>query len=886
MTSRRRIDDIGRRDVFIMSSVFRAWPEYGFLYMWGLSAARQASILLLLLCVPSVAQRTIDTVAGGFMPNSVPAAGTELISVTGLTGDAPGDVYFADSRYVIRRIRTDGTIETMAGNGLSRIAGDGGSATAASLLGPTKLTWDNTGNLFLLDGARIRRVDFSGNITTVAGTGIYGSLGADGPATLAQIDPPGDIAAGSDGAVYFSETNDNRVRKLTPDGRIALVATFNQPSALAVDSSGSLFVAEGNQSIRRIAADGTISTYASGFTSIRALAVGAQGIVYVGDCSSGAAGCQIRSVGRDGTVKTIAGGASTGSMSDGPAASALIAAINGVWADPSGNVYFGDALPARIRRVTPQSMVETIAGGAPAYAPDGPDARRAWLVSPMGIAADRSANLYIAENCMIRRVAPDGGFTTTAGTGRCAGTAQSGPIATTDLPYLSDVVATSQGQVYAADQSGNLLSIAPGKTISLVSGVKGAQRLAIDSQDWLYATTPPTITRIKPGAAPEMFAGPNGSGAIVNLALGSNSVIAIDSAHNLYVAFAQNGSGSETVYRITADGKLSEYSTLRVAPPLDSLAVDAAGKVYGTNHSLIGFDYLGTGFRGDGGPLSSAAVNLPSRLIVAPSGDFCFLDLNNRRARKISGSPAATPVFSSAGVVNAASGITGPVAPGELISIYGTNLGPASGWVNTPENNGYLGVAGYSRFVLGPGGTFSNGAPMPIWLANANQINAFVPYTVAGATSIPVQVEVDGVLSAPVTLSVAASAFGVFTANGSGTGQGAILNQDGSYNSATNPAARGSIISLYGTGDGNETPTPGAGMLVLSVPYPAPTASITVTIGGQPADVSYAGAAPFLPAGVTQINARIPQGIAPGDAPIMISVGGLSTTQAVTVAVK
>src|SRR5262249_35389606 len=154
------------------------------------------------------------------IPTGVPALGVELVSTSGITGDAQGNIYFVDSRYVIRRIRKDGTIETVAGNGISSIAGDGGPATEASLFGPTKLTSDDAGNPYFLDYARIRRIDSSGNITTVAGTGIYGSLGAEGPATLAQIDPPGDLVAASDGAVYFSETNDHRIRKVTPDGRI------------------------------------------------------------------------------------------------------------------------------------------------------------------------------------------------------------------------------------------------------------------------------------------------------------------------------------------------------------------------------------------------------------------------------------------------------------------------------------------------------------------------------------------------------------------------------------------------------------------------------------------------------------------------------------------
>jgi uncharacterized protein (TIGR03437 family) len=163
--------------------------------------------------------------------------------------------------------------------------------------------------------------------------------------------------------------------------------------------------------------------------------------------------------------------------------------------------------------------------------------------------------------------------------------------------------------------------------------------------------------------------------------------------------------------------------------------------------------------------------------------------------------PQSRP-FSAARVVKAASGIAGPVAPpAKLISVYGTNLDPTSVWVNAPENNGYLTVAGYSHILPGPGGPYANSAYLAILSASANQINPFIPYSISSASTIPMQVEVDGVSSATVTLTVATSAFGLFTDNGSGSGQGATLNQDDSYNSAANRAGRGSIVSLYGTGD-------------------------------------------------------------------------------------
>jgi uncharacterized protein (TIGR03437 family) len=161
----------------------------------------------------------------------------------------------------------------------------------------------------------------------------------------------------------------------------------------------------------------------------------------------------------------------------------------------------------------------------------------------------------------------------------------------------------------------------------------------------------------------------------------------------------------------------------------------------------------------------------------------------------------------------------------------------------------------------------------------------FVPYDVSADTSIQVIIDVDGVISAPVTVPLAASAFGLSTADASGSGQGAIFNQDGTYNSHSNPAARGSIVTLFGTGEGVTTPALPDGALVISTPYSTTQAPVAVKFGGQTAEIEYAGAAPFLPTGVFQINATIPSGVTPGDVPITVSIGGISTTKTVTVAV-
>src|SRR5260370_28417043 len=130
------------------------------------------SIFLLISCIPVFSQRMIDTVAGGQLQSGVPASGVDLIFPADMATDQEGNLYFSDyTRYRIRKIRRDGIIETVAGTGVSRVLGDGGPAIAASLGYPGPLVIDDSGNLFFRDVGRIRRIDSSGTITTVAGTG-------------------------------------------------------------------------------------------------------------------------------------------------------------------------------------------------------------------------------------------------------------------------------------------------------------------------------------------------------------------------------------------------------------------------------------------------------------------------------------------------------------------------------------------------------------------------------------------------------------------------------------------------------------------------------------------------------------------------------------------
>ncbi|MBV8817006.1 MAG: hypothetical protein JO022_01545 [Acidobacteriaceae bacterium] len=235
-----------------------------------------------------------------------------------------------------------------------------------------------------------------------------------------------------------------------------------------------------------------------------------------------------------------------------------------------------------------------------------------------------------------------------------------------------------------------------------------------------------------------------------------------------------------------------------------------------------------------------------------------------------------------AAVVSGASFLSGAVSPGEIVSIFGTNVGPVS------PLGLMLTAAGNVATTLGTTSVTFNGVSAPLIFVSANQINAIVPYEVASSNTATVVVTNNGFNSATFQVNIAATAPGIFVAGENGTGQGAILNSDSSANTATNAAARGSAISIFATGEGvlNPAATTGSLTAATGTSFPKPVANVTVTIGGTSAQVTYAGEAPGLVSGVLQVNAVIPAGIATGPQPVVLTVGNVSTTANVTVAVK
>jgi uncharacterized protein (TIGR03437 family) len=238
------------------------------------------------------------------------------------------------------------------------------------------------------------------------------------------------------------------------------------------------------------------------------------------------------------------------------------------------------------------------------------------------------------------------------------------------------------------------------------------------------------------------------------------------------------------------------------------------------------------------------------------------------------------PVAGITAVVNAASFSSLTVAPGELVSIFGNGIGPAAPQQLTLDGQGKVTTS------LGGVSVSFDGIAAPMLYAAAGQINAVVPFGVASSRTV-VRVAASGGRTFTVSLPVSAAAPAVFTTTASGSGQGAILNSDLSVNSAAHPAARGTTIAIYATGMGTLDPEVADGTVIAGGSLPMSHAAVSVTIGGQAATVTYQGAAPGLVAGVMQINAQVPAGVAPGAAvPVMVSASGAAGLNAVTLAVQ
>jgi sugar lactone lactonase YvrE len=325
------------------------------------------------------------TAAFGFSGDGGPATSAKLYNNQGMAVDGAGNLYLADSfNYRVRKVDTSGTITTFAGNGTLGFSGDGGPATSAKLYNPSDVAFDGAGNLYIADAFnnRVRKVDTSGTITTVAGTGSKGFSGDGGPATSAKLNYPVALAFDAAGNLYIDDTRNNRIRKVDTAGTIT---TFAGSGGTGPRNGG-------------FSGDGGPATLAQ-LSSPLGVAVDQGDNVYIADYANS----RVRKVDPSGTITTFAGSGGTlprdaaFSGDGGPATSARLAGPDDV-AVGGGGIYIADTNNGRVRKVNGTGTITTVAGGGSDYPGDGGPATSAGLRYAGQLTVDAAGNFYISDD--------------------------------------------------------------------------------------------------------------------------------------------------------------------------------------------------------------------------------------------------------------------------------------------------------------------------------------------------------------------------------------------------------------------------------------------------------------------------------------------------------
>ncbi|MBA3914220.1 MAG: hypothetical protein H0X25_10325, partial [Acidobacteriales bacterium] len=509
--------------------------------------------------------------------------------------DSANNIYFSDGgNNRVRKIDAAGNISTIAGNGTPGFTGDGGAATSAELNQPYGLLFDTAGNLYIADSLnqRVRKVDTSGIITTIAGNGTAGFSGDGGAATSASLNFPVAVAINSSNMIFVADFFNNRVRKIdtagkistyagngvdgcTGDGGAATSASLGNVGGVLI-GGGNLFIATSGCSKIRVVATSTgiINTKAgsepgydggnhsfltSEFQGPRGLTLDRQNNVVVVDRGNNRIRKLLASTQK---VTNIAGGA----IGDG--GSGIAASLNQptqIQTDTNQNTYIADSLDNRIRKLPQVGTISTIAGnGISGYTGDGGPATAALLSNPQGIATDNSNNIYISDQggSAIREISVAGTITTIT---------QSGPGSFVTLPQIS---ADATGTVYGVDPASCAVwKVAPSGTVTLLAGIVGSCGY---NGDGIAATS-------------AMLNNPNG--------------VAVDpSNNNVFISDTQN-------QRIR---KIDSHTGL-----ISTVAGDGT-----------------CAFSGDGGQANLAQVCVPTGMTVYKSQVY-FADTGNYRVREI-----------------------------------------------------------------------------------------------------------------------------------------------------------------------------------------------------------------------------------------------------------
>jgi uncharacterized protein (TIGR03437 family) len=805
----------------------------------------------------------IGTVAVFAADCNISGVGGPLGYPSGLALDASGNAYVSDS-YGARILKVDAVshaITKIAGSGTitSTGTGDGGPALSATLRGPGSLAIDRAGNLLVIDGDVVRRIDLK--------TGIISAFAGNASAN-------------------------SGVPTSSGDGKLSTLASLNVPSALAVDLQNNVYIGEQGRVRKVLAATGIITTFAGtgqqtgdGIPALQAnigyfdaLAVDAAGNLWIADTGNR----KVRVVSdATGLISTVAGTSANGD--GGPALGASFSGLADITANASGDLFLAEG--NRIRRIDHATgIVSTVANGEPDTS--GGAVSNPPTLSPRAITFDRDGNLLVAEENDVKKlVLATGTVTTVAGvvpfTPTCVNSfgGDGGPASKALFACIQDIAVDSSGNIFVAD-AGNFRV----RRIDAVTGI---------------------VTTVA-GNGGTSYSG-DGNLA-VNTSLGSMSSVAVGPSGDLYIAFYQRivkvattgiistvaGTGSGTCY--LGDGGPATVASvcpshLRTNSAGDLLFAESASPVGvgGPGPSAVRMIAHDSGMIGT---LAGGGDAAPSEMVAATSvqliaqvfglaGDSLYLtDVlpypgQTTLIRRVT--PAVLPLLPAVPgpfeLVDGATFSQRPVSPGEIVSLLGNYLGPVQPESLTLDANGVV-----TKQLAGVQ-VFFNDIPSPLLYVSPGQINAIVPYHVLGFGSLTTRVSTPGgqrSISSSVSL----------TDRNPVIFRGAILNSDGSVNDANHPAPNHSTLVVFGTGLGRLVPQVPDGSVIQGPNLPKPSLSnavaayVSTGLGGLgsttlPAQVAYLGAAPGLVAGVMQVNVILPAALPAGPATLSLIPVGL-----------
>ncbi len=591
-----------------------------------------------------------------------PALAVPLGKSYGVGVDASGYVYFTDNlNNVVGRFLPGGNITILAGNGIPGFSGDGGPGTSASLYFPGGVAVDSSGNVYFCDAGnyRVRKISPDGTIQTIAGNGVQGYAGDNGPALFAEVNTTHGILPLPDGSILFSDWGNNRVRKISPAGIISTFAGNGQgqyagdggpaqnasllhPAGLSMDQAGNIFIADQNNGrVRKVAPSGVISSVGDVNGCPTGVAADGNGGVLVADpCLR-----LIRDFNANGTITHIGGNGTAQNEPSGEGGPATAASFDewSIALASDKNLYISAPDYGRVYRISPAGIFDIVAGnGQYRASPSGTPASQATLDQNWGISFDAAGNLYIADSALnrIRRVDTKGTISTIAGTNRWGYQGDGGPATEAILNTPRGLRPDSIGNLYFADWGNNVI-----------------RRIDING----------TITTVA-GSGRAQYSGDGGSATSATL-YAPGGVVA-DSAGNLYIADA----GNNRVRKVDIHGMISTIAgtgqpgslgdngpaiQAQLNGPLD-VAIDGSGNLFvaeynghrvreitpgGTITTVAGNGALR--FGGDNGPATAASIAFPSAIEVAADGSIYIADTFNQRVRLVSPDGIITTVAGS-----------------------------------------------------------------------------------------------------------------------------------------------------------------------------------------------------------------------------------------------